>query len=64
MPGKLYFILSGGLFGLIALGHILRLVNQTPVQLGSWSVPLSLSWLGLFVAGFLCLWALRLARKR
>lgn len=64
MPGKLYFILSGGLFGLIALVHLLRLVNQTPAQLGSWSVPFWLSWLALIVPGFLCIWAFRLARKR
>lgn len=64
MTGKRYFILSGGLFGLIALAHLLRLVNQTPAQLGSWTVPFWLSWLALIVPGFLCLWAFRLASKR
>ena len=64
MTGKRYFILSGGLFGLISLVHLLRLVNQTPAQLGSWNVPFWLSWLALIVPGFLCLWAFRLASKR
>ena len=64
MPGRLYFILSGGLFGLIALAHLLRLVYQTSAQVGSWTVPFWLSWLGLIVPGFLCLWAFRLAGKR
>lgn len=64
MTGNRYFILSGALFGLIALAHLLRLVNQTPAQLGSWTVPMWLSWLGLIVPGFLCLWAFRLASKR
>lgn len=64
MTGKLYFILSGGLFGLIALVHLLRLVNQTPAQLGSWPVPMWLSWLALIVPGFLCVWGLRLGAKR
>lgn len=64
MTGKLYFILSGGLFGLIALVHLLRLVNQTPAQLGSWTVPFWLSWLALIVPGFLCVWGLRLGARR
>jgi hypothetical protein len=64
MPGRLYVILSGGLFGLIALVHLVRLVSQTPAQLGSWTVPFWLSWLGLIVPGFLCVWGLRLGAKR
>ena len=64
MSAKRYCILSGVLFGLIALAHLLRLVNQTPAQLGSWTVPFWLSWLGLIVPGFLCIWALRLGAKR
>jgi hypothetical protein len=64
MPGRLYLIVSGGLFGLVALGHLLRLVNQTSAQLGSWTVPMWLSWIGLVVAGFLCVWGLRLGAKR
>jgi len=64
MTGKLYFILSGVLFGLIALTHLLRLVYQTPAQLGSWPVPFWLSWLALIVPGFLCVWGLRLGAKR
>lgn len=64
MTGKLYFILSGGLFGLIALVHLLRLVDQTPAQLGSWTVPFWLSWLALIVPGFLCVWGLRLGARR
>ena len=64
MRGRLYFVLSGGLFGLIALAHLVRLVNQTPAQLGGWAVPFWLSWLALIVPGFLCLWAFRLASRR
>lgn len=64
MTGKLYFIFSGVLFGLIALAHLLRLVYQTPAQLGSWTVPFWLSWLALIVPGFLCVWGLRLGAKR
>lgn len=64
MHGRLYFIFSGVLFGLIALAHLLRLVNQTPAQLGSWAIPMWLSWLALIVPGFLCVWGLRLGAKR
>ena len=59
---KAYVATTGALFGLIALSHSARLVLQWPAQLGGWDVPLWTSWIGILVAGGLCVWAFLLAR--
>lgn len=59
---KPYHIVTGTLFGIVALVHLLRLINQWPLILGSWSAPMSISWAGLIVTGCLCVWSFRLMR--
>ncbi|MBI2146777.1 hypothetical protein HYU22_05560 [Candidatus Woesearchaeota archaeon] len=41
------------LFSLMALLHLLRLLLQWPAQIGSWTVPVWLSGVGVIVAGAL-----------
>jgi hypothetical protein len=60
---RFYLRVSGTLFGLIALGHLLRLLYRVPAELGQWVVPLWVSVIGLFVPAALALWAFRLARQ-
>lgn len=57
-----YLQISGTLFGLMALGHLLRLFRHWPVDLAGHVVPLWASWVGLVLAGGLSVWALRLMR--
>jgi hypothetical protein len=59
---RAYLQISGALFGLIAVGHLLRLFRHWPVDLAGHMVPLWVSWLGLILAGGLRIWALRLMR--
>ena len=59
---RTYLQISGTLFGLIALGHLLRLFRHWPVDLAGHMVPLWASWVGLVLAGGLSVWALRLMR--
>ncbi len=59
---RAYLQISGTLFGLIALGHVLRLFRQWPVDLAGYPLPLWVSWLGLVIAGGLSIWAMRLVR--
>ena len=59
---RAYLRISGTLFGLIAVGHVLRLARHWQVELAGYAVPLWVSWLGLVLAGGLSVWALRLAR--
>jgi hypothetical protein len=59
---RVYLQISGVLFGLIALAHLLRLFRHWPIDFAGYMVPLWASWLGLFLAGGLSIWALRLVR--
>jgi hypothetical protein len=59
---KLYHIISGTLFGLVAVLHLLRIINQWPLLIGTWSAPMSLSWLGFIVTGCLSIWSFRLMK--
>ena len=58
-----YLVVSGTVFGLVAMLYLLRLFYEWSVRIGELTVPLWLSWLGLVFAGTLCIWAFRLAGK-
>jgi hypothetical protein len=59
---RAYIQISGALFGIIALAHLLRLFQHWPIDLAGHTVPQWVSWLGLLLAGGLSVWALRLVR--
>ena len=59
---RAYIQISGAVFGIIALAHLLRLFRHWPIDLAGHMVPLWASWLGLLLAGGLSVWALRLMR--
>ena len=63
MSRKLYLIVSGMIFGLVACLHLARLALGWEAQIGTWEVPFWLSWGGLVGAGVLCIWALRQVGK-
>jgi hypothetical protein len=58
-----YLRISGALFGLIALLHVLRLLLRWPAQIADWTVPIWISWIGTLAAAALSIWAFRLARQ-
>jgi hypothetical protein len=59
---RTYLVVSGLLFGAVALLHLLRLIYGWPVQIGAEVVPMWISAIGLAVTGALCIWAFALAR--
>ena len=63
MSRKLYLVLSGTIFLLVALLHLLRIVYHLPVVVGALTVPQFVSYVGLPVACGLSLWAYWLVRK-
>ncbi len=63
MGHRSYLVVSGTIFGAIALLHLSRLFYQWPAQIGTWAVPVWVSWAGLVIAAVLSIWAFRLARK-
>ena len=42
------------LFGIFAIGHLLRLINQARVTVGTLTIPMGVSWIALIVAAILC----------
>jgi hypothetical protein len=61
---KLYHIVSGTLFGLVAILHLLRIINQWPLVLGPWSAPISISWVGFIFLTCLSIWSFRLMNNK
>jgi hypothetical protein len=63
MGYKTYCTISGALFSLVALGHLLRIIGNLPVTVGTMSIPMYVSWGGLIVPALLAIWAFRTAGR-
>ena len=63
MNQKPYLALSAVIFGVVALLHLFRAINRSVFQIGTWTVPVFVSWVAVVVAGALCIWGLRLASR-
>ena len=61
---RAYILISGAIFGVVALVHVVRLLLDWPAQVAGWVVPIWISWIAIFAAGALCVWAFRLVSKR
>lgn len=59
-----YLAVTAILFGGMALVHGLRLIYGWPVTVGTWQVPIVLSWAGAAIAGGLGIWAVVVLRSR
>lgn len=55
-----YVRVSGLLFGLVAIGHLVRAVRRWPLLIGGHPVPVVVSLIVLVVAGGMAFWAWRL----
>ncbi len=51
------------IFGVFAIGHLLRLLNQAQVTVGTLTIPMGVSWIALIVAAILCIWLWRLSSR-
>jgi len=50
---KTFFYFVGTVFGIVSILHLLRLIFGIDVTLGSWMLPIWMSWLGTVVTGYL-----------
>jgi hypothetical protein len=64
MKSQFYLLISAVIFALVAILHLVRLISHWSVQIGAFAVPLWGSWLGLFIASALSIWAFRLMTER
>ena len=51
-----YIAVSALIFAVVAIAHLIRLARRFPVQIGSFVVPISASWVGLLVASLMAIW--------
>ncbi|HEY3038054.1 MAG TPA: hypothetical protein VGJ66_04915 [Pyrinomonadaceae bacterium] len=49
------------IFGIFAIGHLLRLIKNIQVTVGTHTIPMGTSWIALIVAVILCVWMWRLS---
>lgn len=64
MKGSRYERVSGTIFGIIAALQATRAILQVPARIGAEEVPVWVSWVAAVVAGSLCVWGFRTARRR
>ena len=48
-----YLQISGVIFGVIALLHVVRLLLDWPAHVAGWAVPLWISWVAILATGTL-----------
>jgi hypothetical protein len=57
-----YRLVSGVIFGVVAIIQAVRAMNEWSVQIGPFAVPVWFSWVAFVVAGGLCVWAFKSGR--
>jgi len=50
-------------FGIFAIAHLVRLINQAQITIGTLTIPMDVSWIALIVAAILCVWFWRLSSR-
>lgn len=63
MAYRQYCAISGVLFALVALAHLLRILYDMPVLVDTYDVPMLLSWFGFAVPAALAVWAFRISQS-
>lgn len=61
MGHQKYCVVSGVLFALVALAHLLRIVYGMSIQVDDVVVPMMVSWIGFIVPASLAAWAFRVS---
>ena len=64
MNDKLFHLIAGAIFALVALLQALRLYMGWSVVIGGWTAPMWISWIAIVVAGGLSYFALTLKSHR
>jgi hypothetical protein len=57
-----YAAVTALIFALVAIVHGYRIYEEWPVQIGPYSISMTLSWIGLVVAALLAIWGIWLIR--
>jgi hypothetical protein len=60
---KSYIVISAIIFAVVAIGHLMRIVQGWQVQIGDMGIATSVSWVALVVSTALALWGGMLLRR-
>lgn len=60
---KSYIAISAIIFALVAIGHLVRIVQGWQVQLGDLGVAMPVSWAALVVSAALAVWGAVVLRR-
>jgi hypothetical protein len=53
VSSRMLFFAIGTITGIVALFHCFRLIFGWTIQIGAWTAPIWLSWIGVIVAAFI-----------
>ena len=62
MTERMYLLISGSVFAIVGFLHLLRILSQSSIQVGTLGIPLWLSGFAIIAASALSIWAFRLAK--
>ena len=60
---KSYIAITAIIFAVVAIGHLVRIMQGWQVQLGDMGVAMSVSWAALVVSAALAVWGAVLLRR-
>jgi hypothetical protein len=63
MKARTYLLISGVIFGLVCLGHLLRVVFNWPLVIGALEVPMAVSWMGMIITAGLVVWVIAMLTR-
>ena len=63
MSQETFLLVAGVIFLLVSILHVLRLAFKWHVTLGRWTLPIWVSWVALFISGYLAYAGLRLSGR-
>ena len=64
MNAHSYFLVSGILFGVLALVHVVRVIDGWTFTLGPYAVPMAASVVAILVTGVLSFFGFKLSRQK
>ena len=56
MKSKTYLLISAVIFGIVCIGHLLRVIFGWPLVIDTYDVPMAVSWMAVFLTAGLVVW--------
>ena len=56
MKTRTYLLISAVVFSIVCVGHLLRVIFGWPLVIGTYDVPMAVSWMAAFLTAGLVVW--------